>query len=320
MRPKPVDLADSREPVRLVVCIATCLRPDGLVRLLHALANAVFEEPAPHVEIVVIDNDAAGSARELCDAAREWLPFELHYSIEKRRGIPQARNAALAIAMPIADFVAFTDDDVEPTSGWLAELLRVQSHYDADVVTGPNPPRFLERPPSWVIEGGFLDSVRRKTGTPLQNAATHNVLIRRRVLDQMDQLFDERFGQHGGEDSEFFRRLACMGHRIVWADEAIVRECIPASRTTLRWLLSRAYRVANGLGGRELRELRGMTRMDVSIEAARCVARGGLGLIRSWNLGTASRVKALRLLASGVGWLTGMLGYRYSEYGQIHGR
>jgi hypothetical protein len=28
----------------------------------------------------------------------------------------------------------------------------------------------------------------------------------------------------------------------------------------------------------------------------------------------------LQLLASGAGWLTGMLGHRYSEYGKIHGR
>ncbi len=308
------------EPIRLAVCVATYLRPDGLLRLLQALAESRFEEPATNVEVVIIDNDAAGSARELCDAARDWFPFDLHYSIEKRRGIPQARNAALAIAMPIADFIVFTDDDVEPAPGWLAELIRVQSLYDADVVAGPNPPLFLEEPPAWVIEGGFLDSARRETGTKLQNAATHNVLIRRQVLDQMERLFDERFGLHGSDDSEFFKRVAQKGHTMIWADDAIVRECIPASRTTRRWLVSRAYRVANGLGGPQLRKLRDMTRTDVCIEAARCLARGAFVLIGSWNQGEASRVRALQLLASGVGWLTGMLGIGYDEYGEIHGR
>ena len=30
--------------------------------------------------------------------------------------------------------------------------------------------------------------------------------------------------------------------------------------------------------------------------------------------------KALQLLASGAGWLSGLIGFRYSEYGEIHGR
>jgi succinoglycan biosynthesis protein ExoM len=306
-------------PLRLVVCLATCLRPQGLLRLLQGLANSEFDEPAPHVEIVVIDNDAAGSARDVCESARDWFPFQLHYAIEKRRGIPQARNAALAIAMPISDFIAFTDDDVEPTSGWLAELLRVQSRYDADVVAGPNPPRFLEQPPEWIVAGGFLESARRETGTLRPTAATNNVLIRRSVLDDMDRLFDERRGLQGGEDSEFFKRVVARGHEIIWADDAVVYECIPASRTTRRWLVRRAYRVANGLGGPQLRALLGMTRRDVGLEAARCLIRGGLALARSWNAGTAPRVKAFQLLASGAGWISGMLGFRYSEYTDIHG-
>jgi len=105
----------------------------------------------------------------------------------------------------------------------------------------------------------------------------------------------------------------------VWADDAIVHECVPASRTTRRWLISRAYRVANGLGGPELREVKGLTRFDVCIVAARCLFRGARELLFSWRRGTVARVQALQLLASGVGWITGLLGIRYSEYGEIHG-
>ncbi|MBW2542932.1 MAG: glycosyltransferase, partial [Deltaproteobacteria bacterium] len=268
------------------------------------------------------DNDAEGSARELCEYARDWFPFDLHYAIEKRRGIPQARNAALSIAMPLADFVVITDDDVEPTPGWLAELLRVQEVYQADVVAGPNPPRFIEEPPAWAVEGRFFESPRRATGILIEKAATNNVLVRCGALERMGRLFDESLGLQGCDDSEFFRRMAKHGHRMVWADDAIVYECIPASRTTQRWLLQRAYRIANGLGSPELRRLDGVTGPWVFKNGLKCLARGviHLALAVAQRRGAVTRIHALLQLASGVGWLTGLLGLRYREYARVYGK
>jgi GT2 family glycosyltransferase len=274
------------------------------------------------VDVVVIDNDPEGSARELCESAREWFPFDLHYAIEKRRGIPQARNAALAVAMPFADFVVFTDDDAEPDAGWLAELLRVQGLYQADVVGGPSRPRFFEKPPSWIQEGGFLDAEQRVTGTLMDTAATGNVLVRCEVLQKMDRLFDERFSLHGGTDTEFFRRVAGAGHCMVWAQDAIVYECFPASRMTLRWLLTRTYRISNGRGGLALRKLEGLTGAKVFTNGLKCLARGGvyLAIAIALRQGVVAQVHALLKLASGVGWLTGLMGLRYREYARVHGK
>ena len=170
------------------------------------------------------------------------------------------------------------------------------------------------------MEGRCLEAQRRVTGTPVDTAATHNVLVRCTVFEGMERLFDERLGLRGSEDSEFFRRVGRAGHRMVWADEAVVYECIPASRTTLRWLLQRAYRIANGQGNRELRRLQGMTRARVLVTGLRCLARGALGLAASVGRGPVARVRALRLLVSGVGWLSGLLGVRYREYERVHGR
>jgi len=308
--------------VRLAVCVNTYLRPEGLERFLRALAGAVFADPPPRVDVVVVDNDAEESARAVCEQVREWFPFELHYVVEKRRGIPQARNTALSVAMPLADFVAITDDDVEPTPGWLAELLRVQGVYKADVVAGPNPPRFIEQPPAWAVEGRFFESARRATGIPIDKAATNNVLVRCAALERMDQLFDESLGLQGCDDSEFFRRMARQGHRMVWADDAIVYECIPASRVTLRWILQRAYRIANGLGSPELRRLDEVTGPWVFKNGLKCLARGAvhLALAIALRRGAVARVRALSRLASGAGWLTGLFGLRYREYARVHGK
>ena len=319
--PPPLKQA-SDESARVAVCVATYLRPEGLQRLLEALASASLPRSAPTVDVVVIDNDPEGSARAICESAREWLPFDLHYAIEKRRGIPQARNTALAVAIPFADFVVFTDDDVEPTPGWLAELLRVQALYRADVVAGPNPPRFLGEPPAWMREGGFLDGQQRVTGTLVDTAATNNVLVRCEVFQKMERLFDERFALHGCTDSEFFRRVARAGHRMVWAQDALAYECIPDSRMTLRWLLQRTYRIANGQGSLELRRLEGLTARWVFGNGLKCLARGTvhLALAIALRRGAVARVHALLKLASGVGWLTGLFGLRYREYARVYGK
>jgi GT2 family glycosyltransferase len=318
--PCPHPEAAAPTPTRLAVCVATYRRPEGLRRLLSALASASFPGSAPKVDVVVVDNDPEGSSREVCKQARDWLPFELHYTIEKRRGIPQVRNTALAVALPFADFVIITDDDVEPTPEWLAELLRVRERYGADVVTGPNPPRFLDEPPDWIVEGRFFEAQRRVTGTLVDTAATNNVLIRCEVLKQMDHLFDERFPLHGGTDSELFRRVAAAGHRMVWAQEAVVYECIPASRVTLRWLLQRAYRIGNAKSRPEIRRLEGVTRAKAIDNGLRCLARGVIALVASTTRGRVERARALCVLASGVGWLMGSVGVRYLEYRRSHGR
>jgi glycosyltransferase involved in cell wall biosynthesis len=310
------------DAVRLAVCVNTYLRPDGLERFLQALARAAFANPAPRVDVVVVDNDAEGSARAVCEHARDWLPFDLHYVVEKRRGIPQARNTALSVAMPLADFVVITDDDVEPTPGWLAELLRVQKLYRADVVSGPNLPRFMEQPPAWAVEGCFFDSPRSATGVSIDKAATNNVLVCCDTLERMDRLFDESLGLQGCDDTEFFRRVARDGHRMIWANDAVVYECIPATRTTLRWLLQRSYRLANGRGNPELRRLEGVTRSWVFVNGLKCLARGAVHLVLAIVLrrGAVARIHALVKLVSGAGWLTGLLGLRYREYARVHGK
>lgn len=307
---------------RLAVCVATYMRPEGLERLLYALAATSFSRSSPDIEVVVVDNDPNGSAQEICDRIREWFPFELHYAIEKRRGIPQVRNTALSIAMPFADFVAFTDDDVEPTPGWLPELVRVQSVYGADVVAGPNPPRYLDEPPKWIVEGRFFESRQRATGTLIDTAATHNVLIRCDALEQMNQLFDERLALQGGEDTELFRRMFKQDFRMVWAADAIVHECVPKSRTTLRWVLRRMYRIANSQGSSEARRLEGLTFSWVFVNGLKCLARGGVSLLVAVALrqGAVARVRALSKLASGAGWLMGLFGLRYREYARVHGK
>lgn len=291
---------------RVAICVASYRRPRGLFALLGALDGLAFDGPAPAIRVVVVDNDASGSARAVCENARSWLRHPLDYVLEKRRGIPVARNAALAAALD-ADWIAFVDDDETPEPRWLEALLRAQERYAADVVTGPVAPRFAGPVPRWVVEGGFFASEPLPEGARLPAAYTNNLLVRTACLAGLPSLFDERMDPMG-EDTELFSRLADGGARIVWTSEAVVHELVPATRARLPWILRRAFRI--GLAASNIERLRRKLPRAAPYAIAHgvyCIARG-LIVASAALVGHATEgALGLRLACYGAGRLTGLL-------------
>lgn len=302
----------------VAICIVTHRRPEGLRRLLGSLE--VLDAPEARLRVIVVDNDPQGSAHAVCDEAASRRAFPLEYTIEKRRGIPQARNTAL-VAAEGADFVAFIDDDEVPDPGWLAELLRVQADTAADAVTGPCLPHFEDPPPRWVAEGGFFERPRHDTGASLVQAFTHNVLIRSAALAEMDQRFDERMSLSGGSDVEFFRRFVRCGHGISWADTAVVHETVPRSRANLAWLLQRAWRVGTVSSFvRRSHDPGFATVARLVVHGVWCIVRGAAMLALSPLRGRAAAARGLHLACVGAGRLAGLAGIRFEEYRSTDGR
>ena len=165
---------------------------------------------------------------------------------ERRRGIPYARNTAVAAAGP-CDFVLFVDDDEVVDPAWLVELVEVQRAHDADVVTGPVIATYPAGAPRWAQPSGVFERPRRPTGTLLELAATGNTLVRTRVFEALDHWFDEGLAQRGGSDSELFDRVHRAGYTIVWADGALVFEDVATERLELGWVVRRGYRVGIGM-------------------------------------------------------------------------
>jgi len=306
---------------RVAICVITYRRPQGLERLFEAIDRLDFPNGAPELRLVVIDNDPAESARRVCDATRTWLDVPLYYGVEKRRGIPQARNAAIAAAGDWADWLAFLDDDEMPEPGWLDELLWAAAAHEARVVTGPSLPHFLDEPAAWIEAGGFFARPRHETGDRLGEAFTNNVLISTVVLDSMDSLFDEDMALSGGSDVEFFRRVARRGHTIVWADDAVVLECVPASRLNLRWLLQRDFRfgVVTARLERRAAGISRQRRLHPWLHGGWCLVKGLASLPLAACRGRVAAAWSLILAAVGAGRLWGLLGLDYREYRRTHG-
>lgn len=310
-------------PVRVAICVATLQRPMLLEALLESLGKLVFHKRSPaELFLVVVDNDEGETARAVVERARDQVPFPIVYTVEPRRGIPHARNCGVKVALREgAEFVAFIDDDEVAHPDWLDELLDVQQRFQADVVSGPSLPRYAPEVEQWVIEGGFFNYPRYTTGEVIPIAATNNALVAAHLFHDTSEPFDPAFGLSGMDDSHFFMRVKQAGAKLVWADEAVVEEFIPASRARTRWIVKRAFRIGNGYVFC-VRTLLPPHRWVVP-RVAGALARIGYGsLVLPFALlrGRASAVSALRTISNGAGSLVALVGRRYEEYTVIHGR
>jgi glycosyltransferase involved in cell wall biosynthesis len=312
--------------LKVAVLIATRQRPRMLERLLAALPQLEREpfpnEPAIDLEVVVVDNDEAGSSRPVCEAAPTSL--RVSYVIEPRVGIPFARNTALRSVRRGTDFFAFIDDDEIPDPAWLVELLRVQRACRADMVTGPVHSLLPSDAPSWAKNGRIFAHPEHATGERLEATSTANCLISARVVADFgrtgETCFDERLALTGGSDRHFFLRAHERGFSLVWSEAACVREEIPQSRAKLPWVMQRMYRqgICNAFCEIDLERLP-IPRAQMAARGALFIA-GGLALLPlGVATGSHKLVHYARYVAYGAGMLQAVRGRFYEEYKTVHG-
>lgn len=220
------------------VCVCTYKRSEWLRLLLNELVGQSTADVFGY-SLVLVDNDAGGSAREVVTEFQRQTDLEISYLIEPEQNIAKARNKALANAT--GEYIAFIDDDEVPSKDWLLKLFQTRHDYKSDGVLGPVIPLFEEEPPQWVIKGRFNDRPTHQTGfvIPWLEGRTGNLLFRRDILLGMNPIFLPEFGS-GGEDRNFFYRLSKFGYRFVWCDEAPVYERVPATRWKRSFMVRRA--------------------------------------------------------------------------------
>ncbi|NTW38906.1 MAG: glycosyltransferase family 2 protein [Cellulomonadaceae bacterium] len=298
----------------LVVAVLTYRRPGDLADVLPLLV-AQAREVSPTAHVLVVDNDPDASAADLVSG---FAAQGVRYVCEPVPGIAAARNRALAEAG--TDLLVFIDDDERPEPGWLGLLVGTWLVDRPAAVVGPVVSRYEVDPEPWVTDGRFFDRRRLPTGTVVDVAATNNLLLDLRVLRALDLRFDVRFGLSGGSDTLFTRQLVRAGERIVWCDEAVVLDVVPAARVTRAWVLQRAYRSGNGWSRTSLE----MATSPVARVATRleCSARGVVRLAGGgarWVAGTVlrsqgQRARGTRTVMRGAGLVSGAWGSVYSEY------
>ena len=224
------------------VCIPTFRREGMLPRLLRNVATQQTEGQF-EFSVVIIDNDADGSAREIVSRLAAELRLDITYAVGKVNTIPVARNHAVRLAR--GNFIGIIDDDEFPPPEWLRTLYRAIQAFGVDGALGPVKPFFEDQPPDWLVKGRFCERPVHRTGTLLKwnQTRTGNVLLKREVFERYGVFFDERFAT-GGSDQEFFRQAMSHGCRFVAVDEAPVWEVVPPERQTRSYWIRRA--IVNG--------------------------------------------------------------------------
>lgn len=298
----------------VAIIVPTLRRPESLERALRSLfaQRGVGDRVS---EIVVVDNDPAGSAASGIEALRRLSPWPLLYVHAPRPGVATARNAGLAATH--APLIAFLDDDEAASPGWLAALLKAQEATGADAVFGPITGRAPEVKP-WLkpyLERFFGREGPAQTGpidTPF--GCGNSLMVRATALPGFAP-FDAAADQAGGEDDALFAALRERGGQFGWAADAWVEEFAPAHRATLKYALARAFAYGQGPSqtAAASRDWPAVFRWMI-IGAGQAVVWGAVAAVLTL-VGSSRRAELYDRTARGVGKLFWMKGFEPHFYG-----
>jgi succinoglycan biosynthesis protein ExoM len=301
--------------ITVSICIATYRRPERLAALLHDLAQ---QRKVPD-EVIIVDNDAAASARAVV-ARHQGIPcpFPIRYEVQPLKNISLTRNKTVELAQ--GEWLAFIDDDERAAPTWLEQMLAAAHQFGADGILGPVVPILPESAPAWIQRGRFYDFPRMATGTVIapNRLRFGNVLLRGALLRGLRGPFDPAYGLTGGEDGDLLARLGQHGARLVWCDEAIVQEPVEANRLSLQWLLRRALSGGQDLARHTLAGRYGkMSRWShcrFFLRALLQMFAAALLALVSWPLGRHVAAHWLVKVSANFGKFSVLWGGQYREY------
>jgi succinoglycan biosynthesis protein ExoM len=301
--------------MNIAVCIATYRRAERLGALLDDLA----QQKLPPAEVVIVDNDAAGSARDTVEQHRERMnAYPIRYDIQPARNIALTRNRT--VELTTAEWLAFIDDDERAPNLWLSQLAEAAQQHSADAVLGPVVPLVPEVAPQWIRRGRFYDFSRLATGAlvPLNRMRFGNILLHGARLRQEPVPFDPAYGLATGEDADLLIRLAQKGAKIIWCDEAVVLEPVDSTRLSLRWLMQRALSGGQEYARKTITGRYGPVGLAGRLQlVARALAQlliAGVLAIVALPFGRHHAAAWLIKASANLGKLSIFWGWRYQEY------
>ena len=306
--------------ITAVIGIATYKRPNSLRTLLESLHQQDLSGmPEYKITICIVDNDSEGSAKSVVESVLKGnFPFQIDYEIEPLRGITYVRNRIVKMAGE-DDYLIFIDDDEVAQQFWLRNILNTAINGDTAIVAGPVQREFMGDPPAWVHSLKLFTQKQYPAGSFVSSTGTGNVVLRTSILKDLNGPFDNRFALIGGSDSVLFAELRKKGHRILWCPKAIVTENVPASRLTVKWVLSRSFRI--GYSSVVYRRLYTKGKLTGRIFSGLFKILKGVLLLLPCLIAfrISYSIRMLQELSRGLGIFWGVVGLPYEEYRKTHG-
>jgi glycosyltransferase involved in cell wall biosynthesis len=245
--------------------------------------------------VMVVDNNSSDATHDVVTSRITRYPVELRYVFEPRQGKTHALNAGLAATD--ASIVAFTDDDVRLSEGWLAAACRpMLDDPTIDYTGGPVHPIWEQPCPPWldrtrsdlwgtiaILDYGqepFVFEERRRV--PIGS----NMAVRRTLIDRIGG-FDPGLGRCGTsllgqEQVEFFCRSRAAGARGVYVPAMTLHHHVPARRLTRSYF--RRWWFWKGVARSRIDQRHPVT--ELGVDLSRVVRLAG---IPRFMLGSAAR-------------------------------
>ena len=200
--------------------------------------NSIINQSHIHkIRIYIIDNSLRSNIKKNIEKKIIYKKnVSINILIEKKRGIPFARNRCLKIIRRTkTDFTCFIDDDCELSKVWLKNMLKVYEETKSDIITGPQISK------SKNIYENILER-KNKHLKKIKWAATNNVFMNSKVLKKNKINFDTQLKKLGGSDQVFFSKLSEKGLIIIWNEKSKVYENRDQKKTNLIWFIKRNMR------------------------------------------------------------------------------
>ena len=236
------------------IIIASSGRVEKIRRLLESIYRTEGRERIKP-EVVIANNAVSETIAEAVRSlAREFDGRNGVRCREVREPVAgKCRAQNKTIPLTTGRIIAFLDDDVEVTPGWLQAIDAFFRSHAHDVIQGS----ILMRPEDQQNQElqkalhrfrtvDFLD-YGFPPGADLYTLTGGNMAVKREVFDQAG-MFDERLGPGGhgiSEDVEFAKRVIKAGKRIGWEPQAAVYNELDPTR-----LNEESFRLRHELQGR----------------------------------------------------------------------
>ena len=212
---------------------------------LRKTLDSLYSQELPEgytLEIVVVDNDIDESGRATCDDFQgRNKNVSVHYHVNGERNLSAVRNTSIEKAS--GEFLLFIDDDEWAESNWVSSLVEGIDQYQADAVFGKVNVIYPESSPAWIADGDMFGKDHHVTGTVLKKGATSNAILKSHWVRAEGYRFDLVFGKSGGEDTDFFHRIANAGGKLVFDNNAVVSEVVEPHRLNMEYLKKQNIRI-----------------------------------------------------------------------------
>ncbi len=220
-----------KKKIKLLICICTKNRKKKLSKTIKSISELSNNYKAV-LNILIVENNKKISIKKKSFKLKNVKSTKI--VLEKKIGISSARNRCLKEAKKLTfDYLVFFDDDCLIDKYWLNENLKFLNETKFDVVTGPH----------ISLNNTFLNLIERKfkNKKKIRWASTNNVLIKRKVLNKENLIFDHQIQKIGGEDQLFFLKLNNKGYEIGWNDNSKVYDLGSKHRNKFNWFIKRSF-------------------------------------------------------------------------------